>query len=317
MFKIKHAKVELQRIIFYPLGNLKEIAVYFSLFITVPLLIVFWAIVVDLGTNGIEYLFYVISAIYSILLLLYIIGRIKIVVDKDSGSVYYELFGIKRSIASASDICDLGISTHPTLKGAQYYCHVRHGNNIKLLKLTQEINIPNKNVEEAYDNLQKFVSSHSGKNYTNTDRCLLFKEIEPNVYLCKYRMYGRVSGFFVMGFILFFAASLFINKYIFLLYIVALILFYPKSNKIMIDLNNRRMNVTTDEGRVENTIDIDKIRDIDTIGLKNMKGFHLSSDYYISLYDSTIVKIVDKPINDNGAILHDIQLLLSKKIKSI
>lgn len=311
MLNIKHAKTESQKIFFYPLGNMKEIAAYFAIFMG-GIFLILLAVFIGDEMNGLSFLFGFEAVIYLILLVLYIIGRLQIVIDKNTGVMYYRLLGIKRYIADISDIYDLDKVEHPTEKWVQYFCFVQTGSGLKTIKLTQEIKLSDKNAEQAFDALLGVKPTERVAKVGSMDKCLSFKEIEPDVYECNYRTYGILSGCLVMAIIPVFAIGLFFSKFFFLLFI-PMIVFYPK-NKIRIDLNERVINVSTDDGTVKQMINIDEINELGSLGLKNMKGLHLSSDTYAYLNDGRNVKILDKPINDNGNILHDIKLLINKAI---
>jgi len=310
MFKVKHAKIVSDKIIFYPLGNMKEGAIYFSIGLVIFLFISLLALVADGGGRALIFLGYIAAAFCSILFLFYFFGTLKIVFDRTSGAIFYQLAGIKKNIGHVSTVYDLEVVMHPALKAGKYIFYLNTDKGSKKINLTQEINLPNVHTEQVYNELSKFLSKNHPKKSNVDATCLVFKEKKPGIYEYKYLTYGPLSGCLVILIIPVFAAGLFLSKYLFLLYI-PLLLFYPK-NRVQIDLNKKEMDVSLCDGSEKHLIDMRMVYKVGSVELKNMKGMYLSYDTFAYMRNGGLLKIIEKPINDNGSAVHDINLLLDK-----
>lgn len=90
MLGIKFAKIKPCKIVFYPLGNLKDMASFFALFMSGILLILFFALSVESDKVGRHFFCYFSAAVYSVLFIFYQLGQLKIVVDKEREVLYYQ-----------------------------------------------------------------------------------------------------------------------------------------------------------------------------------------------------------------------------------
>ena len=314
MFRIKHAKAESHKIIFYRLGNLKETSVYFLLFTGVIFAILSIITLTDDSEFSVSFLLFFAIVVFPLPLLLYIAGQLKIIIDKKSESVYYQFLGVKKHITYTSNICNAEEINHPVQKWKQYYLTIRTSTKTKILKLTHEFDIPNISTEQAYDTLLQFISSHPVQELKDADKILVFKESESGIYEYKYFTYGTLSGCLVVAIIPVFLIGLFFCKYLFVLYIPMFVYFFKTRNRILIDLNRKEISISIDEGRINQTISFDMIYKIESIERKNLKGWYLCTDSYLHLNNGNAIQILDLPIGDaGGAILHDIKLLINKK----